>query len=61
MTDEAIKLLRHLVVHDGGSISGYSFDAVDGLQRQGYIETWRAGYWTVTAKGLQALPARSRS
>ena len=58
MIDEAIKLLRYLVEHDGGSISGYSFNVVTWLQGQAYIETWRAGHWTITEKGLQALPAR---
>lgn len=59
MSDEALKLLRYLVEHDGGPISGYSFDVVTWLQGQGYIETWRAEHWTITEKGLQALPVRS--
>ena len=60
MTDEIIRLLRGLVEHDGGSISGYSLDAVTWLQGQGYVETWCAGHWTITEKGLQALPMRRR-
>ena len=61
MSDEAIKLLRYLVEHDGGTISGYNGAVVTWLQGQGYIETWRAGHWTITEKGLQALPARVSS
>lgn len=57
MSTEAVELLRNLVLRDGGSISGYSFEVVAWLHGQGYIETWRAGYWTITEKGLQALPA----
>jgi hypothetical protein len=56
---EAAELLRHLITSDGGSISGYSKDAVTWLQARGYIEAWRAGHWTATERGARELPLQA--